>query len=51
MVPDRITLFRKNIEAVAETPSEVRAVVRDTLIHEIGHYFGMSEREIRRAGY
>jgi predicted Zn-dependent protease with MMP-like domain len=51
VVPDRITLFRKNIEAVAETPSEVRAVVRDTLIHEIGHYFGMSEREIRRAGY
>jgi predicted Zn-dependent protease with MMP-like domain len=51
VVPDRITLFRKNIEAVAETPSEVRAVVRDTLIHEVGHYFGMSEAEIRRAGY
>jgi predicted Zn-dependent protease with MMP-like domain len=51
VVPDRITLFRKNIEAVAENPSRVRAVVRDTLIHEIGHYFGMSEREIRRAGY
>jgi predicted Zn-dependent protease with MMP-like domain len=51
VIPDRITLFRKNIEAVAETPSEVRAVVRDTLIHEVGHYFGMSEAEIRRAGY
>jgi len=51
VLPDRITLFRTNIELVAGSPSRVRAVVRDTLIHEIGHYFGMSEREIRRAGY
>jgi predicted Zn-dependent protease with MMP-like domain len=51
VVPDRITLFRKNIELVAGDASGVRAVVRDTLIHEIGHYFGMSEREIRQAGY
>ncbi len=50
-VPDKITLYRKNIEAVAGTDEEVRACIRDTLIHEIGHYFGMSEAEIRRAGY
>jgi len=50
-VPDKITLYQKNIERVAATDQEVRACIRDVLIHEIGHYFGMSEAEIRRAGY
>jgi predicted Zn-dependent protease with MMP-like domain len=51
VVPDRITLYRENIERVAETPEDVPGVIRDTLIHEIGHYFGMTERQIRAAGY
>jgi len=51
VVPDTITLYRDNIAAVSRTDEEVRGVLRDTLIHEIGHYFGMSEREIRAAGY
>ncbi len=51
VVPDRITLFRRNIEAVAHDDQELRAKIREVLIHEIGHYYGMSETEIRRAGY
>jgi predicted Zn-dependent protease with MMP-like domain len=51
VVPDRITLFRQNIEAVSRNDRELRARIRETLIHEIGHYYGMSELEIRRAGY
>ena len=51
VVPDRITLFRQNIEAVARDDQDLRARIRETLIHEIGHYYGMSESEIRRAGY
>jgi len=51
VLPDTITLYRDNIAAVARTDEEMRGVLRDTLIHEIGHYFGMSEREIRAAGY
>ncbi len=51
VVPDKITLYRENIRTVARGDEEVRAVIRDTLIHEIGHYFGMSERQIRAAGY
>lgn len=51
VVPDTITLFKSGIEAVASTDEEVRGVIRDTLIHEIGHYFGLSEREIRDAGF
>ena len=51
VLPDRITLYQRNIESVSETPDEIRKVIRDTLIHEIAHHFGMSEREIRDAGY
>ncbi len=51
VTPDTITLFRRSIESICRTDDEVRAVIRDTLIHEIGHYFGMTEREIREAGY
>ncbi len=51
VIPDTITLFRKNIESIAANEEEVRYQIRMTLIHEIGHYYGMSEAEIRRAGY
>ena len=51
VVPDRITLFRQNIEAVARDEQDLRSKIREVLIHEIGHYYGMSETEIRRAGY
>ncbi len=51
VVPDKITLYRENIRAVAPADEEMRGVIRDTLIHEIGHYFGMNERQIRAAGY
>jgi predicted Zn-dependent protease with MMP-like domain len=51
VVPDRITLFRQNIQAVSRDDQELRGTIRETLIHEIGHYYGMSETEIRRAGY
>ena len=51
VIPDRITLFRRNIEAVARDTDDLRAKIREVLMHEIGHYYGMSESEIRRAGY
>jgi predicted Zn-dependent protease with MMP-like domain len=45
-LPDRITLFQEPIEADCEDEDEVRAVIGETLIHEVGHYFGMSEEQI-----
>jgi predicted Zn-dependent protease with MMP-like domain len=45
-LPDRITLFQKPIEEDCENEDEVRAVIGETLIHEVGHYFGLSEEEI-----
>jgi predicted Zn-dependent protease with MMP-like domain len=49
VVPDRIFLYQKNIER--EGREKLEETIRETLIHEIGHYFGMSEDEIRDAGY
>ncbi len=51
VTPDRISLYRKNIEAGCRTDMEVAERIYDVLIHEIGHYFGMNEDEIRSAGY
>src|SRR6185436_7757309 len=45
-LPDRITIFQKPIEEDCEDEDEVRAVIGETLIHEVGHYFGLSEEEI-----
>jgi len=44
--PDRIVLFQKNIEAVCDSEIEIRREIRQTLLHELGHYFGMSEEQL-----
>jgi predicted Zn-dependent protease with MMP-like domain len=45
-LPDKITLFQKPIEEDCKDEDDVRAVIGETLIHEVGHYFGLSEEEI-----
>ncbi|MGB2869661.1 MAG: metallopeptidase family protein [Bacteroidota bacterium] len=47
--PDKITLYQKNIEAVSDTEEETELRIREVLFHEIGHYFGMNEAQIRKA--
>ncbi len=47
MGPDHIVLYQKNIEAVCSSSDEIREQVRRTVIHELGHYFGMSEEQLR----
>ena len=44
--PDRITIYRQPILAVADSREAVATEIRDTLIHEIGHYFGLAEDEL-----
>jgi predicted Zn-dependent protease with MMP-like domain len=51
VLPDRITLYQRNIESTVESKEHLRERVREVMIHEIAHHFGMSEREIRDAGY
>ena len=44
--PDRIVLYQKNIEAVCSNEEEIRTEIRQTVIHELGHYFGMTEAQL-----
>jgi predicted Zn-dependent protease with MMP-like domain len=47
MGPDHIVLYQKNIEAICSSEAEVREQIRQTLMHELGHYFGMSEEQLK----
>lgn len=51
VVPDKISLYKHNIERGARSLQELRERVRHVLIHEIAHYYGMNEEEVRAAGY
>lgn len=47
-LPDRITIFRLPIERVCgNDDAAIRKQVRDTVMHELGHYFGMDEDQLR----
>ena len=45
--PDHIVLYQKNIEAVCSSEGEVREQIRLTVIHELGHYFGLDEEQLK----
>ena len=47
MGPDHIVLYQNNIEAVCSSEAEVRDQIRLTVIHELGHYFGMDENQLK----
>ena len=49
-VPDKIVIFQQPIERVCHTPAQVRNRVQKTVLHEIGHHFGMDEEQLRDAG-
>jgi predicted Zn-dependent protease with MMP-like domain len=49
--PTRIELYLKTFERYFGDPAEMRRQIRRTVMHEIAHYFGFSEKEIRKLGY
>ena len=51
VLPDRIVLYQRPIEGLAGTLREIRQQVRITLMHEIGHHFGLDEDALSEAGY
>ena len=51
VLPDRITIYRQAICARCETVDEVAAQVRRTLIHEVGHHFGMDDERLSELGW
>lgn len=49
VAPDKITLYQKNIEAVCGNQKEMERRIVEVLFHELGHYFGMNEQQVRQA--
>ena len=47
VLPDKITLYMGPILREGGTPDEIAARVREVVIHEVGHYFGLSDEELR----
>ena len=51
VLPDRITIYRLAICAVCETEEEVADQVRRTVIHEVGHHFGIDDDRLSELGW
>jgi predicted Zn-dependent protease with MMP-like domain len=51
VLPDRITIYQQAICAVCASEGEVVAEVRRTVIHEVGHHFGISDARLRDLGW
>jgi predicted Zn-dependent protease with MMP-like domain len=50
-LPDQIVIFRRPLERAFPDPEELRREIRITVLHEIGHFFGLDEEQIRKLGY
>jgi predicted Zn-dependent protease with MMP-like domain len=50
-LPDRITLFRRPLEARARTKRELADIVRETVVHEIAHHFGIDDDRLDELGW
>jgi len=47
VLPDKITLFQIPIESICKTREEIEKKVREVVIHEVGHYFGLDDNKLR----
>ncbi len=50
-LPDRITLFRRPLEARARNKAELAELVRETVVHEIAHHFGIDDDRLDELGW
>jgi predicted Zn-dependent protease with MMP-like domain len=47
VLPDKITLFQIPIESMCRTKEEIEGKVKEVVIHEVGHYFGLDDKRLR----
>ncbi len=47
VLPDKITLFQLPIESICKTEEEIKERVKEVVMHEVGHYFGLDEERLR----
>jgi len=50
VLPDKITLFQRNIEAICSSEEEITREVRDTVVHEVAHHFGIDDERLEEMG-
>ena len=50
-LPDQISVFRLSHLEMAQSPDELAYEVRRTVLHEIGHYLGMTEEKLHELGW
>jgi len=50
-LPDKISIYRIPLEESFPDPNELREEIRITVLHELGHYFGLDEDRIAELGY
>ncbi len=51
VLPDRITIYRHAICAICSTDAEVADQVRKTVVHEVGHHFGITDDRLEELGW
>lgn len=51
VLPDKISIYRGPISRYRQRPDEIREQIRRTVIHEIGHYFGIPEHRLHELGW
>ena len=51
VLPDRILIFQEDHELACDNPKELVEEIRTTVLHEIGHHFGMDEDDLDEIGY
>lgn len=50
-MPDRIAIYQNNIQRICRTPRQIINQVRKTVLHEVGHHFGLGEQDLDELGY
>ena len=49
--PDRITIFQGSLQRIARDESDLAVQVRTTVLHEVGHHFGLSDARLEELGW
>lgn len=51
VLPDKISIYRRPIMRISRNREEAVENIKKTLLHEVGHYFGIDDRRLRELGY
>jgi predicted Zn-dependent protease with MMP-like domain len=49
--PERIVIYQRNLERVCRSREQMVAEIRKTVLHEVGHHFGLNEKQLRELGF